>query len=173
LRSLAECLGVRGMVDAQREVELLLTGKSLAARPGTSGPAPPTAPVVLAWSVADRLAVNYLHLGEPESAGRVWSDTSAPTSPALRLTRLANVDLAALDARAAVVRCRQALELDPKLGEASYLLATATLDLGNPESALAACREGLKHELTAPQRFTLAGIERLLSRHFQADPKRN
>jgi tetratricopeptide (TPR) repeat protein len=173
LRSLADCLGIRGMSDARREVELVLTGKSQAVRPGAREAERPTGSAALPWSAADRLAVNYLHLGEPESARRAWSEATAPASPALRLTRLAEADLAALDARSASARCHQALELDSKLGEAWLVLTIAALDSGQAESALASCREGLKRELTDPQSQTLAGIERLLSRNEQSNRKRD
>ena len=90
-------------------------------------------------------------------------------SPALRLTRLAEADMAALDASAAFARCQAALKLDPSLAEAWYVLAVAALDSGRAQAALAACREGRKHELTPAQRDALRGIERLLSRYTQAD----
>jgi tetratricopeptide (TPR) repeat protein len=114
--------------------------------------------------------VTYIHLGDPDSARRAWDRATGPVSPALRLTRFAEADLAALDARAAAARCQNALELEPNLGEAWLVRAIANLYLGGADDALAACREGVKHELTDPQRQTLAGIERLLRRH--APPSR-
>ena len=53
------------------------------------------------------------------------------------------------------------------------LVAQEYVDSGNAEAALAASREGLKHDLTAAQRLTLNGIERLLSRYSQPDRERN
>ncbi len=167
LRSLAECFGVRGMTDARREIEHVLSQKRLDGFSLNLGKHP-AAPGVLTWSAADQLAVNYLHLGEPEAARRVWSQAAAP-SPALRLTRLAESDLAALDARAAATRSQAALDFDPTLGEAWYVLAIAAFGSGRAQAAQAACREGAKHDLTPAQREALVGLDRLLSRHSLAD----
>ena len=92
LRSLAECLGMRAMTDARREVELFLSRKSAAGQQLALGKHP-VAPGGSTWLIADRLAVNHLHLGEPDSARRIWQEGPAP-SPAVRLTRLAEADMA-------------------------------------------------------------------------------
>ena len=173
LRSLAECFGIRGMDDAKREVESALTRKSRARRTGTQMMENPAEPAGMPWSTADRLALNYLHLGQPELARKAWNQAAAPASAAGRLARLAGADLVALDPNAAAARCQTALDLDPTLGDAWYLLTVATLDLGLADAALAACRGGLKHELTAAQRQALAGVERLLSRHGQSTREQN
>ncbi len=131
----------------------------------------PAAPAALSWPAADRLAVNYLHLGDPDSARSAWDKATGPMSPALRLTRLAEADLAALDARAAAARSHNALELDPKLGEAWLVLAIANLDLGRAADALAACRDGLKRELTDAHSPGLRRYRAPLRRH--APPNRN
>ena len=172
LRSLAECLGVRRMADARRKVERVLTGKGPVGQSLSLATEHPGTPAILSWSAADQLAVNHLHLGNPESARRAWSEATPP-SRALLLTRLAEADLAALDAPAAVARCQRAVTLEPTLGEAWYVLTIATLDSGHAEGALAACREGMKHELTPAQRETLAGVERLLSRSTRANHVRD
>ncbi len=162
LRSLAECLAIRGMTDAKREIELLLTRKAHASRPGTHVIENHDSQAVLPWPAADRQAVNNLHLGDPAAAGRAWSAATAPASYGLRLTRLASADLVVFDASAAINRCQRALALEPRLGEAWYLLTIANLDAGNADGARAAGREGLKYELTTPQRDALEGVERLL-----------
>jgi tetratricopeptide (TPR) repeat protein len=160
---LAECFGVRGMTEARREVQLALSGRSSGKYFLTLGKHL-AAPGALTWSGGDQLAVNHLHLGQPESARRIWNEATAAPSAALRLTRLAGVDLAALDASSAAARSQAALDLDPTLGEAWYVLAIAALDCGRAQAALDASREGLKHELTPAQHEALAGVERLLSR---------
>ena len=170
LGSLAACLGVRGMKGASRQVELALAraGKSSGGPSLALAPEHPPAPAISPWSAADQLAVSYLHLGEPDSARRAWNEAPAPPSAALRLARLAEADLAALDSESAAARCRRAIELEPTLGEAWYVLAIASLESGDSQGAVAACRESLKHELTASQRQALAGVERLLSRYVPA-----
>ena len=167
LRSLAECYAIRGMTDAKREIELLLKSNTDAARPGTPMIENHPSSAAVPWSTADRRAVNDLHLGDPTAAERAWREATPPPSPGLRLMRLASADLVVFDASAAMNHCRQALALEPRLGEAWYLLAIANLDSGNAEGALAACREGLKYELTPPQRDSLEGVDRLLSRYAQ------
>jgi hypothetical protein len=166
LRSLAECLGARGMTDAKREVELVLARKNSGDRSRIVAAQHPSVPAGLSWSAADGLAANCLHLGDPDSARRVWNEAPAP-SPALRLTRLAEADLAALDASTALTRCQAAVRLDPTLGEAWYVLAVAAFDSGTASAALDACREGMKHELTPAQRETLDGVRRGLGSYVQ------
>jgi Flp pilus assembly protein TadD len=116
------------------------------------------------WSHANRIAVTHLHLGDPDSARRVWAAANDPPSQALRLTRMASADLAALDSTAAVASCRAALKLDSTLGEAWYVLAIALVESGRADLALAAVRESLKHPLTDSERKVLAGVEALLNR---------
>jgi tetratricopeptide (TPR) repeat protein len=162
LRSLAECFAVRGMSDARAETESALNHKNSSVYPLTLGKQS-TASADLSWSAADQLAVTHLHLGEPDSARSVWNDATVAPSPALRLTRMAEAELAALDARAAAAHCQTALRLDPTLGEAWYVLAMANLDSGQARVAVDACREGMKRELTPAQHEALAGVERLLT----------
>ena len=169
LRSLAECLGVRGMTDAQSEAGFASSGNHPNGYSLARGEHP-ASPGVLSWPAANQLAVKYLHLGEPESARRVWNVATTVPSSALRLTRLAEADLAALDAPSASANCQAALKLDPALGEAWYVLAMASLDRGQADIALDACREGAKRELTPSQRKALAGVERLLIQRNRVSP---
>jgi uncharacterized protein YfaQ (DUF2300 family) len=164
LSSLAECFGVRKMTAARREIERLLKRKNAKGQPLTLGPGLSDPPAdSLPWSAADRLAVHQLHLGDPEAARRTWNQAQAPASSALRLTRLAEADLAALDSEAALRGSRSALKLDAALGEAWYVLTVANLESGHKGAALEACREGMKLEITAAQRQAMAGVARLLS----------
>ncbi|MGP0066013.1 MAG: hypothetical protein ACLQGP_20735 [Isosphaeraceae bacterium] len=162
LRSLAECFGVRKMTEAQRTVESLL-GRRDRGTDGLRLPVRAREPITSrSWSDADRIAANDLHVGDPDSARRVWGEAADPPSPGMRLTRMAGADLAALDASAAEVRCRQALSLDKSLGEAWFVLASALLELGRADDALDACREGLKYELSTAQREAILGIQGML-----------
>jgi tetratricopeptide (TPR) repeat protein len=164
LHALAECFGVRRMAEARREVQAVAarSNRTEEADGRLWEHAEPTTDST--WPSADRIAVTCMHLGDPDAARRVWSKATDSPSPALRLTRLAEADLASLDAAAAEVLCRQALELDPLLGEAWYVLAKAIFESGRAEQALAACRQGLEHDLTSAQRKTVTAISALLTR---------
>ena len=78
LRSLAECFGVRRMADAKRKVELASRRQDPHQHPLIFGVERPGSTAALSWSAADQLAVEYLHLGEPDSARRIWNETPAP-----------------------------------------------------------------------------------------------
>jgi hypothetical protein len=163
LSSLAECFGVRGMTEARREFESVI---ALANRPRRriNRPWEQSAPATESrWPAADRMATAALHRGDPDLARRAWDAATDAPSPALRLTRMATADLAAVDAAASEAHCRQALALDPTLGEAWYVLAVAIFESGRAEPAIEACRKGLERSLTSAQRQTLAAIDRLLT----------
>ena len=164
LRSLAECFGVRKMAEARREVEARLAQSNPTGYADQRLGDEREPPADMPWPSAERIAVTSLHLGDPDSARRVWSKAIACPSPAQRLTRIAEADLAALDAAAAEVHCRQALELDPRLAEAWYVLASVLFESGRAEPALAACRQGLEHDLTSAQRDTITALGALLTR---------
>jgi hypothetical protein len=163
LKAMAACFGVRRMSEARRGVESLLSGT------GPSGDLfrPLEEPLARiagsAWPEADRAAAAFLHLGNPQAARRVWSEAANPPSEAVRLTRMAGAELAALDAVAAEVLCQQALRLDPQLGEAWFVLAAARLEAGRMDEVAAASREALRCELTADQRERILGVQTLLS----------
>jgi hypothetical protein len=164
LRSLAESFGVRGMVDARREVEAVIAQVNRTGRTGSQSPQGDAPITDLHWPLADRLATTSLHRGDPGTARRAWSGATDVPSSALRLTRIAEADLAAFDVAACETQCRRALELDPALGEAWYVLAISSFESGRAARALEACRKGLEHNLTSSQRQTLTAIERLLTR---------
>jgi len=164
LKALAACFRVRRMSEARGRMESLLGSSDR--RGDVFGPLESHLEQAAgaSWRDADRIAATFLHLGNPQAARRVWGDAADPPSAALRLTRMAGADVAALDATAAEARCRQALSLDPRLGEAWYLLAVTRLDAGDVDGALDACRESLQRELTSVQRERILGVQTWLSR---------
>jgi hypothetical protein len=170
LKALAACLGVRRMAEARRLVESFPGRRDPTGDPPRLPEEPRGGLADSSWPQADRIAVAAMHVGDPAAARRAWSEATAPPSPALRLARMAAADLAALDATTARERCRQAVDLDSRLGEARYLLCIASFDAGLADDALAACRGALKQELTSAQRERLLGIEALLRRREQAGP---
>ncbi len=170
LKALAASFGVRRMSEARRIVESSLTRRD---RPGDvrrllAEPLPLA--VASSWAQADRLAATYMHLGDPYAAGRIWAEAIDPPSPALRSTRMAATDLAALDTASAEGHCRRALEQDRESGEAWYLLSITLFEAGRADEALVACREGLRRKVTPAQRAHLLGIEGILARRHQALP---
>ena len=66
--------------------------------------------IALPWELADRVAITHLHLGEPAEARRYWERAQAPPSPALRLARIAQAELALTDIEAAEKTFRAALD---------------------------------------------------------------
>jgi tetratricopeptide (TPR) repeat protein len=170
LKALAACFGVRRMSDARRWIESLATRTDQASH--AFGPLEeflgPTG--ISSWKDADRLAATYMHLGNPEAARRIWREAPNPPSPAVRWTRMAGADLGAFDAVNAEARCRQALNLDPRLGEAWYVLSVALFEAGHGADALESCRESVKRELTAAQRERVLGLESVLERRRLGQP---
>ena len=162
LNALAGCLGVRRMTEARSRVESWPSGtdQPIDVFRSLEGPLERVAPS--SWTDADRIAGTLLHLGNPEAARRVWAEAADPHPPALRPTRMAGADLAGFDAEAAEARCRQALALDSRLGEAWFVLAVALFEAGRIVEALDACRESLKRELTVAQRERIQGLVAVL-----------
>jgi tetratricopeptide (TPR) repeat protein len=126
--------------------------------------------IALPWKLADRVAITHLHLGEPDEARRYWERAHAPPSPALRLARIAQAELALTDIEAAEKRFRAALGLDPRLGEAWFGLALLELQSGDADATLAACRAGLSCALTEPQREVLDKFKTLVERLATSRP---
>jgi hypothetical protein len=118
----------------------------------------------LPWETADRVAAALLHLGDPASAHRVWDRGAAPPSIALRLARVGEAELASLEFEAAARSLHAALERDPRLGEAWFVLALLRLQSGDAAGARSACGEGLACPLTDPQRSAMEHILKLASR---------
>lgn len=114
----------------------------------------------LAWELADRLAITDMHLGDPASARRLWERARHAPSEALRLTRIAEADLAALEFDRAAAHLHTALKEDPRLGEAWFALALLHFQTGEASATLDAARAGLPCQLTGPQRESL---ERMVS----------
>jgi tetratricopeptide (TPR) repeat protein len=118
--------------------------------------------IALPWELADRVAITHLHLGEPAEARRYWTRAHGSPSPALRLARIAQAELALTDIEAAEQTFRAALRLDHRLGEAWFGLALLELQLGDADATLAACQEGMACTLTEPQRVVLDKFKNLV-----------
>jgi tetratricopeptide (TPR) repeat protein len=123
----------------------------------------------LPWDLADRAAITHLHLGEPAEARRYWEQAQAPPSPALRLARIAQAEMASNDLEAAEKTFRAALQLEHRLGEAWFGLALLEVQVGDADAALAACREGLACTLTEPQLAALDNIRTLVAPFAASD----
>ena len=98
---------------------------------------------MLAWTIADRVARAYLHLGEPAEARRTWLEVANPPSPALREARGADADFAAWDLDGAAAGYRRALTLDHDLADAWVGLALTALERGQAGEAVKAGRAAL------------------------------
>jgi tetratricopeptide (TPR) repeat protein len=143
--------------------------RSLAFRGMTDAPAheAEARQAALPWGVVDRIAITYLHRGEPAAALRLWQGAGDCPSPALRLTRIAEAHLVDLDYEASRAMFRAALDHDRGLGEAWYGLALLHLQAGQARETFSACREGLTCVLTQPQRASLENIQALTARFVQ------
>ncbi len=111
------------------------------------------------WVACDRAAGALLCLGYPDAARAIWTQAVGPPSRALRLTRIATADLAALDHESALHGYRAALDHDPSLGEALFGLALLHTQLGRAAPALAAARQGVSCRVTDAQKSFLSAIE--------------
>jgi tetratricopeptide (TPR) repeat protein len=125
--------------------------------------------IALSWELADRAATTYLHLGEPAEGRRYWERAQAPRSPALRLARIAQSELALTDLEAAEKTFRAALGLDHRLGEAWFGLALLELQLGDADATMAACHAGMSCTLTEPQREVLDKFKTLVDRFTSSE----
>ena len=129
--------------------------------------------IALPWKLADRVAITHLHLGEPAQARRCWERALAPPSPALRLARIAEAELALTDIESAEKTFRAALDRDHRLGEAWFGLALLELQLGDADATLAACNEGMSCTLTEPQRNVLDKFKTVVDRFASSGRGRN
>jgi tetratricopeptide (TPR) repeat protein len=118
----------------------------------------------LPWTLADRVAIAHLYLGEPAEAIQFWNRAEAPPSPALRLVRIAQAEMAITDFTAARNNLHKALTLDARLGEALFALALLELQAGDADAARAACKAGLSCSLTARQHELLVKFNALVER---------
>jgi Tfp pilus assembly protein PilF len=159
IKALAACFGVRRMAEARRRIESLPRRADRPEDTFGSLEGPLGRAEGSTWSETDRIAATFLHLGNPRAARRTWGEATDPPSTALRWTRMAAADLAELDATAAESRCRQALRLDPRLGEAWCLLAVACLEAAHVDEARDACRRALECQLSDAQRERVAGVQ--------------
>jgi hypothetical protein len=157
-------------LDPTSRAALSTLQRSLEFRGLTPTLAPAPAPVrqdPLPWHVADPIAINDLHRGEVAAAREVWQRTADDPSPALRLARIAEAHLAALDYKAARSTFQAALDRDRRLGEAWYGLALLHLQEGQATETLIACREGLTCPLSEVQRAALEQMQALAARFAQ------
>ncbi len=120
--------------------------------------------IALPWELADRVAITHLLLGEPAEARRYWERAQGPPSPALRLARIAQAELALNDIEAAQKTLHAAIGLDHRLGEAWFGLALLELQLGDADATLAACHEGMSCTLTESQRVVLNKFKTMVER---------
>jgi tetratricopeptide (TPR) repeat protein len=111
------------------------------------------------WVACDRAAGALMYLGYPRAARATWTRAVESPARALRLTRIATADLAALDYESALRGYRAALDDDPRLGEALFGLALLHTQLGQGAPALAAARQGMSCRLTEAQKSFLIAIE--------------
>jgi hypothetical protein len=123
--------------------------------------------LALVWDRADRAATTHLHRGEPAVAQRLWQRALDCPSPALRLTRIAEAHLVALDYEASRGMFQAALDRDRGLGEAWYGLALLHFQEGHARETFIACREGLACALSGPQRESLENMKTLTGRFAQ------
>ena len=120
--------------------------------------------IAVDWPTCDRVATALLDVGRPRDAIRIWEGAAEPPAPALRPARIAAAALVAQDFPAAERGYREALRLDPALGEAWFGLALLHTQRGEAPEALAACREGLRRPLNPAQTAWLREIEGLVGR---------
>jgi tetratricopeptide (TPR) repeat protein len=125
--------------------------------------------IALPWELANRVAITHLRLGEPAEARRYWERAQASPSPALRLARIAQAELALTDIEAAEKTFRAALGFDHRLGEAWFGLALLELQLGDADATLAACKEGMSCTLTEPQRVLLDKFKTMVERFASSE----
>ncbi len=162
LLSLRDAFGARGLTEAREEIEHRL-------KRGGTGTVAGLAAVELtgaesrAWPIAERLAVLAMHLGEPALARRLWERADAPPSAGLRLARLGDTELAAMNTERAIASYEKALMQEPGLGVAWFGLALARFLQGDAPETLAACRSGLALPLTDRQRDALKTFESLVT----------
>jgi hypothetical protein len=115
------------------------------------------------WAASDRAAVALLYLGNPRAAREIWVNAVEPPSPALKLTRVATADLAALNYDSALQGYQAALDQDPMLGEARFGLTLLYTQLGQAAPALATARQGMSRGLTVAQQSFLTDVEALVA----------
>jgi tetratricopeptide (TPR) repeat protein len=161
LLSLRDAFGERGLTEAREEVDQRLNRR----RPATDArlaAAALTGAETRPWTIAERLAVSALHLGEPALARRLWEHADAPPSAGLRLARLGDAELAAMNTERAIASYEQAVTREPGLGVAWFGLALARFLRGDAPATLDACRSGLALPLTDRQREALKAFQNVL-----------
>ncbi len=152
LRSLSDSYKLRGMSDARAEEVTRVAAASLTQVRG------------MPWSLAERLAIAEMHVGDPRTARAIWERSVDAPSEALRLARIGDASLASFDFQGAGTSYRRALELDPGLGEAWYGAALLCVLEGNAEEVLRACRTGKTLPLSEQEHNGLRAFEEVASK---------
>ncbi|MEO6807914.1 MAG: tetratricopeptide repeat protein, partial [Isosphaeraceae bacterium] len=100
------------------------------------------------WTVTDRLATLWLHLGEPGRARIAWQAAIKPPRPALVSARVAVTYLIEGDFDAARRAYQDALAAEPDLFEAHYALAVLERDAGRASQSLKSAKGAVEHAPT-------------------------
>jgi hypothetical protein len=114
------------------------------------------------WPLAEQVGVALMHLGRPADARRIWQQCPSPLSAAVRSCRLAATYWVERDFDTAARLLQEARQLDGRLGETAWGLAILEMQRGHAAAALAACKDGLKLELSPRQRLDLVALQELL-----------
>jgi tetratricopeptide (TPR) repeat protein len=96
------------------------------------------------WEMSDRIALLWLHLGEPARARAGWQTAASNPRPALREARLATTYLVEGDFASARRHYQQALGTEPGLFEALYCLAVLEQDAGDAPAAAGYARKAVR-----------------------------
>jgi tetratricopeptide (TPR) repeat protein len=136
---------------------------TLASRGLTDSKTNRTSESALPWSEAERQASLSLHLGDPATARRIWTEAINPSSRGIRQARIGDTWLASLEFGRAAGSYQYSLELEPALSSAWFGLALTRMLQARPTETLEACRAGLKVNPTTPQRESLKAFEEIVS----------
>jgi tetratricopeptide (TPR) repeat protein len=122
------------------------------------------------WTVTDRLATLWLHLGQPERARTAWQTAIKPPRPALVAARVAVTYLVEGDFDAARRAYQDALSAEPDLFEAHYALAVLERDAGRAAQALASATSAVEHAPTDVARTAATGLVTEVKPYAGPDP---
>jgi tetratricopeptide (TPR) repeat protein len=142
---------------ALRYLEDIYRVRRMPDEPSPRGQAPDSLP----WPLAEKMAVTFMHQGQPEVARQTWEKASDVPSEALRLCRYAESYWVERDFALATGAFQRSLELDPQLGEAAWGLAVLYCQLGDAQARPALAR-ALQLPLTKPQETSLRLLDELL-----------
>lgn len=178
LLSLARIFEVRRMTEARTAVARQI--RVLNGDGGDRGRAIVAGPVsrltgredAVPWEQAERRAVMLLDWGQPAGARLVFEKALDCPSQAVRLCRIAETYLAALDLADAERVFKDSMTHDRNLGAGWFGLCMTLLYQSRKTEALEACRLGLACSLTLAQRTTLERVDRFLAKTDAGTPAR-